>query len=138
MEFSRLTGEPIELIESDRLAAASRAALRFSAIVVLKGSRTVVADPFGALAICGAGNPGMATAGSGDVLTGITAALLARRSGAGSTFERAQLAVLLHAMAGDAVAEGQSEIGMVSTDLSRIGLGRVFHRLAQAAPTRLG
>jgi hydroxyethylthiazole kinase-like uncharacterized protein yjeF len=128
-EFSRLTGEEVEAIESDRLGAATRAAERFSCTIVLKGARTVVAEPAGATGICGAGNPGMATAGSGDVLTGITAAMLGRKGGPGSSFERAQLAVLLHAMAGDEVAALQGESGMVASDLFRIGLARVFHKL---------
>jgi len=130
-EFARLTGETVEAVESDRLGAATRAAVRFSCTMVLKGARTVIADPSGAAGICGAGNPGMATAGSGDVLTGITAALLARRGGPGTTFERAQLAVLLHALAGDEAVALASETGLIATDLVRAGLPRVLHRLAR-------
>src|SRR5439155_6131455 len=77
-EFARLTGEELERIEADRIGSAQRAAQRFSACIVLKGARSVIADPDGAAAVCPTGNPGMATAGSGDVLTGIAAALLAR------------------------------------------------------------
>ncbi len=130
-EFARLTGDELETIESDRLGAATRAAQRFSCTLVLKGARSVIADPSGAAAICGAGNPGMATAGSGDVLTGIAAALLGRRGGPGTTFERAQLAVLLHALAGDEVARLQGESGMLAGDLFRLGLPRVVHRLGR-------
>jgi NAD(P)H-hydrate epimerase len=128
-EFSRLTGEEIERIESDRIDAAARAAQRFSCVMVLKGARTVVADPEGNTAICGAGNPGMATAGSGDVLTGVAAALLGRRSGHGSTAERARLAVLLHALAGDEAAEDRGQAPLLASDLPRYGLPRVFRRL---------
>jgi len=123
-----LTGEEVERIESDRIGAAARAAQRFGACVALKGARTVVADPEGATAICAHGNPGMATAGSGDVLTGISAAVLARRSGAGGTGERARLAVLLHALAGDLAARRVGQAALVASDISRVGLPRLFRR----------
>ena len=128
-EFARLTGEEKERAEADRVDAAARAAQRFSCVLVLKGARTVVADPGGGTAICAAGNPGMATAGCGDVLTGVTAALLARRSGHGSTAERARLAVLLHALAGDEAADARGQAPLLASDLSRYGLPRVFRRL---------
>jgi NAD(P)H-hydrate epimerase len=69
----------------------------------------------------------MATAGAGDVLTGIAAGLLARR-GAGSTFDVARLAVFVHAFAGDLAAEEQSETALIATDIARVGLPRVFRR----------
>jgi ADP-dependent NAD(P)H-hydrate dehydratase / NAD(P)H-hydrate epimerase len=127
-EFARLTGEEVERIESDRIGAAVRAAQRFGACIALKGARTVVADPEGGAAICAHGNPGMATAGAGDVLTGIAAAVLARRSGAGGTSERARLAVLLHALAGDLAARRTGQAALVASDLSRVGLPRLFRR----------
>jgi ADP-dependent NAD(P)H-hydrate dehydratase / NAD(P)H-hydrate epimerase len=127
-EFARLTGEEVERIESDRVGAAARAAQRFGACIVLKGARTVVADPEGTSAICGHGNPGMATAGAGDVLTGIAGAVLARKSGAGGTGERARLAVLLHALAGDLAARRTGQAALVAHDISRTGLPRVFRR----------
>jgi hydroxyethylthiazole kinase-like uncharacterized protein yjeF len=127
-EFARLTGEEPERILAERIEAATRAAQRFSACIVLKGSHSVVADPEGGSAICAAGNPGMATAGSGDVLTGIAAAVLARRGGAGGTGERARLAVFLHAFAGDLAAAEVSETALIATDLARVGLPRVFRR----------
>ena len=127
-EFARLTGEEVERVESDRIESAARAAQRFGACVVLKGARTVVADPEGTTAVCAHGNPGMATAGAGDVLTGIAAAVLARRSGAGSTGDRARLAVLLHALAGDLAAQRFGETALVAHDLARTGLPRVLRR----------
>lgn len=130
-EFARLTGEEVERIESDRLEAATRAAQRFSACVVLKGARSVIADPEGSSALCAAGNPGMATAGSGDVLTGIAAALLAHRFGNGGTGERARLAVFLHAFAGDLAAAERGEAGLVASDLIRVGLPRAFVKLGR-------
>jgi ADP-dependent NAD(P)H-hydrate dehydratase / NAD(P)H-hydrate epimerase len=130
-EFSRLTGEEQERVEADRIDAATRAAQRFSAVLVLKGAHTVVADPEGATAICAAGNPGMATAGAGDVLTGIAAALLARRGGGGATAERARLAVVLHALAGDAAAARKGQGPLLARDLVRIGLPAVFRRFGR-------
>ena len=118
----------VERVESDRIDAAVRASSRFGACVVLKGARTVVADPEGTSAVCAHGNPGMATAGAGDVLTGITAAVLARRSGGGSTGERARLAVFLHALAGDLAARRTGETGLVASDIAEVGLPRVFRR----------
>jgi NAD(P)H-hydrate epimerase len=130
-EFARLTGEELEHVEADRVAAAARAAQRFSACIVLKGARTVIADPDGATAICPTGNPGMATAGAGDVLTGIAAALLARRGGPGGAGERARLAVYLHGLAGDLAAEELGQQALLATDLSRLGLPRAFRRFGR-------
>jgi NAD(P)H-hydrate epimerase len=127
-EFARLTGEQVERVESDRIEAAVRAAARFGACVVLKGAHTVLADPEGSSAVCAHGNPGMASAGAGDVLTGITAAVLARRSGGGSTGERARLSVLLHALAGDLAARRTGEAALVASDIAEIGLPRLFRR----------
>jgi len=110
-EFARLTGEESERILADRLDAAARAAHRF-----------------GATAVCAAGNPGMATAGAGDVLTGILAAVLARRGGPGGTGERARLGVFLHAFAGDLAAAELSETALVATDIVRVGLPQLFRR----------
>jgi NAD(P)H-hydrate epimerase len=127
-EFARLTGEEPERVLADRLEASARAAQRFGACIVLKGAHSVVADPEGATAVCAAGNPGMATAGSGDVLTGIAAAVLARRGGTGGTAERARLAVFLHAAAGDLAAAELGETPLVATDIARVGLPRLFRR----------
>ncbi|MGZ6142661.1 MAG: NAD(P)H-hydrate dehydratase [Myxococcales bacterium] len=128
-EFARLTGEESERALSDRIDAALRAAQRFGAHIVLKGANSVVADPDGASAICAAGNPGMATAGAGDVLTGIAAAVLARRGGQGGTGDRARLAVFLHAAAGDLAAAALSETALIATDIARVGLPGLFRRL---------
>ena len=127
-EFARLTGEESERVLSDRIESTVRAAQRFGACVALKGAHTVIADPEGSSAICAAGNPGMATAGSGDVLTGIAGAVLARRGGMGGTAERARLAVFLHATAGDLAASEMGETPLVATDIARTGLPRLFRR----------
>jgi len=127
-EFSRLTGEESERVLSDRVDATARAARRFGACVALKGAHTVVADPEGTSAICAAGNPGMATAGSGDVLTGVAAAVLARRGGIGGTAERARLAVALHAIAGDLAAGELGQTALLAGDIVRVGLPGLFRR----------
>ena len=127
-EFARLTGEEAERVLADRVEASARAARRFGACIVLKGAHSVIADPEGTTAICAAGNPGLATAGAGDVLTGIAAAVLARRGGAGGTGDRARLAVFLHAFAGDLAAGEMGEGPLIATDLARIGLPRLFRR----------
>jgi NAD(P)H-hydrate epimerase len=78
-EMSRLIGLPVPAIQSNRLAAARQAAQLTRACVVLKGHRTIIASPHGHVWINLTGNPGMAKGGSGDVLTGIVAAILAQR-----------------------------------------------------------
>ena len=113
-EMARLTGTSIQEIQEDRLLAASKAALNWNDVVVLKGARTVVADPGGAIYINPTGNPGMATAGSGDVLTGCIAALLAQ----GLKPSRAAAAgVYLHGLAGDLTAREKGMMGLVAGDL---------------------
>lgn len=78
-EMSRLIGSPVEAIQASRIAAARRAAELTRACIVLKGRRTVIASPHGHVWINLTGNPGMAKGGSGDVLTGVVAAILAQR-----------------------------------------------------------
>lgn len=127
-EFARLTGEETERVLGDRLEAVARASQRFGACIVLKGAHSAIADPDGATALCAAGNPGMATAGSGDVLTGICAAMLARRGGIGGTADRARLAVLLHGLAGDLAAAEVGETPLIASDIARRGLPLLFRR----------
>jgi len=85
-------------------------------VVVLKGSGTLVAAPGRTTAVIGAGNPGMATGGMGDVLTGVIAALHAQRMPA---FEAAVYGALLHGAAGDAAAQVDGERGLLPSDLFR-------------------
>lgn len=100
-ELARLLGVSTAEVEADRLASARRAAEVSGAIVVLKGARTLVALPTGEVAINTTGNAGMASGGSGDVLTGLLAARLAQGDEPGLA---AQLAVHLHGLAGDLAA----------------------------------
>ncbi len=112
-EAARLLASDVPSIESDRFKAARAIADRYRAVVVLKGAGTVIAHPAGPLAVCPWGNPGMASGGMGDVLTGVIAGLLAQGLNA---WRAARLGVALHALAGDAAAR-DGEAGIVATDL---------------------
>jgi NAD(P)H-hydrate epimerase len=101
-------------VNADRLGTAGRFARERGVFVVLKGARTVVARPDGLLTICPTGNPGMATAGTGDVLTGILVSLLAQGV---PSWEAACAGVYLHGAAGDLAASRLGEPGMIAGDL---------------------
>lgn len=105
-EFQRLTGTARGEAERDRLGAARRAAADLGAVVLLKGTTTVVADPDGTAYVNPTGTPWLGTAGTGDVLSGIVAALLARdpRDGA----RAAAAAAWLHGLAGRIAAGGEA------------------------------
>ena len=115
-EAARLAGTSAAEIQSDRLGAARRLAREAGAVVVLKGHRTVVATPEGRASINSTGNPGMASAGMGDVLTGMPGALLARRIPAA---DAARLSVFLHGAAGDLAAARLGQEAMTATDALR-------------------
>lgn len=112
-EAARLLSTSITEIEADRFAAARALASRYGAVVVLKGAGSLIADPDGRLAVCPWGNPGMASGGIGDLLTGVIAALLAQGC---SAWEAASLGVSLHARAGDRAAR-KGERGLIASDL---------------------
>ncbi|MCK9539877.1 NAD(P)H-hydrate dehydratase [Dokdonella sp.] len=113
-EAARLLGCAVADIQRDRFAAARTLAARFAAVVVLKGAGSLVAAPDGRVAVCPWGNPGMASAGMGDVLTGVIAALLAQHL---PPWDAARLGVALHARAGDLAAAGLPR-GLVASDLA--------------------
>ena len=113
-EAARLLACTATEIQQDRVLSTITIAKRFGACVVLKGCGSIVADPSGAYAICSWGNPGMATAGSGDVLTGIIAALLGQGL---SCFDAACAGVLAHAEAGDLAAGKIGEMALVAGDI---------------------
>ena len=115
-EMARLLGVETEMVSNDPLGIARRAAGRFNCIVVLKGSPTVVAEPEGRTWINGTGNPGMATAGTGDVLTGIIAGMTAGRD-ADDLLPGVLSAVYIHSLAGDLAAEEMSPHGLTSGNL---------------------
>lgn len=115
-EAARLLSTRIADIQADRFAAARAIAQRYGGVCVLKGSGTLVATAGeSSLWLCDRGNPGMATGGSGDVLTGTIAALLAQGL---APIEAARLAVWVHASAGDEAASG-GERGLLAGDLLR-------------------
>lgn len=114
-EMARLTGLTTEEVNADRIATARGFAARSGAITVLKGSRTVIASPDGEVWINPTGNPGMATAGSGDVLTGIISGLLAQRPG--DPVGAAVAGVYLHGLAGDLAAAGLGQRSVIASDL---------------------
>lgn len=117
-ELSRLLGTPTAELLDDRVAAARRAAEETGAIVVLKGSLTLVANPDREVWINPTGNPGMGTGGSGDVLTGIVAGLIAQREAFSlEVLDAVLLAVYLHGLAGDLAAERQGEQALAAADL---------------------
>ncbi|MCL0074009.1 NAD(P)H-hydrate dehydratase [Dehalococcoidia bacterium] len=113
-EMSRLVGNPVAEIQKDRLEAALKAAIEWKQTVVLKGAHTVVASSDGQVRISGAANPGLASAGTGDVLSGVIAGLMAQGL---SPFDAASCGVYLHAMAGDLVRAEIGDTGMVAGDL---------------------
>ena len=121
-EMARLTGLSAAQINADRGETARTYAQKWNAVVVLKGSRTVVAAPDGRVRVNPTGNPGLARGGSGDVLSGMTAALLACGLPA---FEAAACAVYLHGAAADRTAAVLGEYGMLPHDILP-QLGRIF------------
>ncbi len=128
-EMSRLLGSSVPDVEAIRISVAQEFAARFGAYVVLKGARTIIASPDGRAAINSSGNPGMASGGMGDVLTGIIAALLGQGY---SPWDASCLGVFVHGLAGDMVAVEQGEIGMTASDLKEM-LPFAFNRLLHLA-----
>jgi NAD(P)H-hydrate epimerase len=114
-EMARLLGSTVPDVQRDRVAAARSAAAAFGVTVVLKGARTVVADPGGRTLVIPSGNAAMATGGMGDVLTGAAAALLAQGLEA---FEAAACAAYLHGLAGDLAAVGRGELGLLAHEVA--------------------
>jgi NAD(P)H-hydrate epimerase len=113
-EAARLLGIDRDQVQDDRFAAADELARRYECAVVLKGAGTLVAAPGEVTAVIDAGNPGMATGGMGDVLTGVIAALQAQRL---PRFQAAVFGALLHGAAGDAAARVDGERGLLPSDL---------------------
>ena len=101
-------------INADRINTARRFARERGVFLVLKGARTIIARPDGLVAICPTGNPGMATAGTGDVLTGMIVGLLAQGV---PSWEAACAATYLHGSAGDLAAQQLGQAGMLASDL---------------------
>ncbi len=113
-ELSRLLGVPRDEVLKRRIGLARDVAGRFNVTVVLKMARTVIASPTGDAVIVPTGNPGMATGGTGDVLTGLIAGLLTQGVEPGLA---AQAGAYLHGLAGDLAAEGLGQEAMLAGDL---------------------
>ena len=112
-EAARLLETTTADVQADRFAAVRGLARKYGAVVALKGGGTLVANPDGRVAVCPWGNPGMASGGTGDVLTGVIAGLLAQGL---APWDAACLGVGLHARAGDLAARA-GERGMLASDL---------------------
>lgn len=113
-ELGRWVGRDASDVDGDRVDVARGAAGRWGVTVLLKGSPTVVAEPDGRAALVLAGNPGLATGGSGDVLTGLAGSLLAQAGDPGVVL---RATALLHALAGDWAAADRGERALVPGDL---------------------
>jgi NAD(P)H-hydrate epimerase len=113
-EASRLLGCDAATIQADRFGACEQLASRTRSVVVLKGAGTIIGAPDETPRVLAAGNPGMATGGMGDLLTGVIAALRAQGLDA---FDAASCGALLHAVAGDAAAAQGGERGLLPGDL---------------------
>jgi NAD(P)H-hydrate epimerase len=112
-EAGRLLGVSAREIQADRFAAGRELAKRYRAVVVLKGNGSLIVSPDGEVAVSPWGNPGMASGGMGDTLTGIVAALIAQGC---EPYEAACLGVGLHARAAD-IAASAGERGLLAGDL---------------------
>jgi len=130
-EAARVLGTTIEAVQDDRLAAAHELSRRLAANVVLKGAGSVLAHPDGTFDINASGGPALATAGSGDVLSGLLGALLAQQIDARTAL---RYAVCLHGAAADKlVADGMGPLGVTASELpdaARALLNRAAHAAA--------
>jgi hydroxyethylthiazole kinase-like uncharacterized protein yjeF len=117
LEAARLLGVTAAIVQADRLENARELAQRLNAVVVLKGAGSVIARPDGEVAINPTGNPGLATGGTGDVLSGLIGALLAQ---GWSPWEAALGGAWLHGAAADRlVAQGSGPVGLTAGELPR-------------------
>jgi NAD(P)H-hydrate epimerase len=113
-EMARLLNMSVANVQKQRIGIAKNFAKKYNCVLVLKGNKTVVADDKGNVYVNQTGNPGMATAGSGDVLTGMIAAFLGQRIDA---FNSAKFAVYLHGSAGDLAAKKKTKISLIASDI---------------------
>jgi NAD(P)H-hydrate epimerase len=113
-EMARLAGLTVKEVEADRVGLARRFATEHQLTLVLKGWRTLVAHPDGSIAVNTSGNPAMAKGGSGDILTGIVAGMLAQYPG--DVARAVEAAVYLHGLAGDFATRAMDEHTVLATD----------------------
>ena len=131
-ELARWIGKPSPRRASDRLESALETARNQGVVLLAKGAPSLVATPDGRLFVNGSGHAGLATAGSGDVLTGIVAGLLSQGL---VPADAAALGAYLHGLAADVLARAQSGRSLLAGDLLR-GLGLAYRELESDAPTR--
>jgi NAD(P)H-hydrate epimerase len=130
-EMARLTGKEIAEIQQDRVAAVREFATSVGVHLVLKGNRTLISDRTGNVLVNPTGSPAMATGGTGDILTGLTAGLLAQFNGSDDLANAAvAAAVYLHGLAGELGAKEVGEKSLIATDLLRY-LPDAIRRLTQ-------
>ena len=115
-EMARLAGITNQEVQANRVGVARDFAMQHQVCLVLKGNRTLIADPSGQVYVNPTGNPGMATAGTGDVLTGMIAGLLAQHPDA-PVEKVVSAAVYWHGAAGDVAAARRGELSLTATDL---------------------
>ena len=113
-EMARLLRKKIKDIQKNREALALETAKKYNCVVVLKGNKTVIADPKGNSIINPTGNPGMASGGVGDVLTGMIAGFIGQGM---PLFDAAVAGVFIHGLAGDLAAKEKGRLGMIASDL---------------------
>jgi NAD(P)H-hydrate epimerase len=121
-EMARLVGKTSSEVQKDRIAEARRFAVAHGVHVVLKGAKTVIAHPDGAVFINPTGNPGMASGGMGDVLTGIISGLMVQGL---PVWEAVNAGVYLHGLAADALARSMGPMGFLASDLIDILPGQI-------------
>jgi ADP-dependent NAD(P)H-hydrate dehydratase / NAD(P)H-hydrate epimerase len=136
-EMSRLTGIAPADLEARRLDACREWAMKWGCVLALKGAPTVIAGPDGRVTVNPTGNPGMATAGMGDVLAGIVAALLAQGL---APYDAARAAVYAHGLAGDHCARVIGPVGFAAGDVAESlpGVFAALFRRRAGTPDRHG
>ena len=113
-EMARLTGKTTQQVQADRIGCGREFAQKYNVIVVLKGSRTVIAAPDGSVYVNPTGNPGMASGGMGDALTGLITGLIAQGL---DPLKASLLSVYVHGMIGDDIARERAPLGILATDI---------------------
>ena len=113
-EMSYIIGKDTAFIQKKRKEVARAFAREYNVVLVLKGHRTVVAEPGGKIYINKTGNPGMATGGAGDVLTGVIASFMGQGL---DPYEASCLGVYVHGLAGDLVSREKGQLSLIATDL---------------------
>jgi len=128
-EMAPLAGVPRNLIQTNRKKVCRNFVERYPCVLVLKGHETIVAEKNQKMYVNPTGNPGMATAGSGDVLAGMIAALLAQGV---DGFEAAKVGVHWHGLAGDLAAKNKTRASMIATDI----IEKIPEALSLRAPAK--